>query len=128
VRPGSSTSTTLPGCGADVAFEPLRCRLVELAAAVDDAPELAAVRAKLDRHVGKARGLFEKADARCRLAKKAPAKRSLRMTKKRLAMLRKALHAKPARSLPAGVTEPIMRDASTLGADVSTLSHTLACD
>jgi hypothetical protein len=95
---------------------------------VDDAPALAAVRAKLDRHLGKARGLFDKADARCRRAKKGPAKRGLRMAKKRLGMLGKALNAKSARSLPVGVTEPIMRDASTLGADVLTLSRKLACD
>jgi hypothetical protein len=85
------------------------------------------MRAKLDRHLGKARSLFEKADARCRLTKKGPAKKNLRMTKKRLAMLAKALHGKPARSLPAGVTEPITRRATALGADVLTLSRTIVC-
>jgi hypothetical protein len=110
-----------------VAFEPLRCRLVHLTTTVDAAPELAAMRAKLDKHLGKARGLLDKADARCRLAKKGPAKKSLRMTKKRLAMLGKVLHAKPSRSVPAGVTEPIMRSASSLGADVLRLSSTLVC-
>ena len=85
------------------------------------------MRPTLDRHLGKARGLFDKADARCRLAKKGRAKKSLRMTKKRLAMLAKTLHGKPARSLPTGVTDPIMRRATALGADVLTLSRTIVC-
>ena len=94
---------------------------------MDAAPALAAMRPKLDRHLGKARALFDRADAHCRLAKKGPAKKGLRMTRKRLAMLRKALHGKPARSFPADVTEPIMRSATALGADVLTLSHTIVC-
>jgi hypothetical protein len=94
---------------------------------VDAAPALAGMRPKLDRHLGKARALFDRADARCRLAKKGPAKKSLRMTKKRLAMLAKALHGKSGRSLPAGVSEPIMLRATALGADVRTLSRTIVC-
>jgi len=94
---------------------------------VDATPALAVMRPTLDRHLGKARGLFDKADARCHLAKKGPAKKSLRMTKKRLRMVGKALHGKPARSLPAGVTDPIMRRATALGVDVLTLSNTIVC-
>ena len=130
VRPGSTTSTTLPdtGCGIEVAFTPLRCRLTGLVTTIGDTPDLNPMRAKLAKHLAKAQRLFDKAEARCQVAKRKPAKRSLRMARRRLVKVGKMLLAKPARrTVPPGVTDPIARTATTLGTDLRTLASAIAC-
>jgi hypothetical protein len=86
------------------------------------------MREKLDRHLAKARRMFDRADQRCQLAKRGPAKRNLRLVRKRLKMVGKALVGKPVRrTVPTDVTDPIARTAATLGIDVRTLATSILC-
>jgi hypothetical protein len=135
---GSTTSTTLAacagsgcpssGCGDEVAFAPLRCRLVGLTTTIDHAAELAVMRSHLDRHLGKARLHFDRAEARCGLAKRGPAKRSLRNVRRRLVKIGKMLQPKSVRNaVPPNVADPIAGTAAALGIDVRALAAALAC-
>ncbi len=134
----STTTTTQPpcvgvdcpdaGCGTQVAFAPLRCRLAGLTATIDDTTELAPMRAHLDRHLGRARTLLDKAEARCGLAKRAPAKRGLRGVRRRLGKVGRMLQMKLVRrTVPTTVTDPLVRRTSALAGDVRTLSAGLVC-
>jgi hypothetical protein len=131
VRTPSTTSTTLPpepGCGREVAFAPLRCRLDDLTTTIDGASALASMRARLDKHLLKARRMLDKAEARCRVAKRGPAKRSLRTVRKRLKLVGRVLVAKPVRrTAPPDVTDPIARTAAGLGTDVRALATSIDC-
>jgi hypothetical protein len=116
------------GCGNEVAFAPLRCRLGELTATIDTTTELAAMRADLDRHLVKARTSFDEAEDRCESAKRGPAKRSLRGVRRRLGRVGKTLRKSLARrTISSGVTDPIARSTAALAADVRTLSTSLGC-
>jgi len=82
----------------------------------------------MERHLAKAMALFDKAQSRCQLAKRGPAKRSLRLVRKRLVKVGKALRSKLARkTLPPTVTDPIGHEASALGLDVRALATTISC-
>jgi hypothetical protein len=86
------------------------------------------MRSDLDRHLGKAKGLLDKAEARCESAKRGPAKRSLRLVRRRLAKIGKALERSLARrTISSAVTAPIARSAAALATDVRALSSTLGC-
>jgi hypothetical protein len=99
-----------------------------LATEVDDTPALAPMRDHMERHLAKAMALFDKAQSRCQLAKRRPAKRSLRLVRQRLVKVGKALRSKLARkTLPPTVTDPIGREASALGLDVRALATTISC-
>jgi hypothetical protein len=134
----ATTSTTLPACvGAEcpepecdpaLSFDTIACRLADLDAALDATPDMAAVRAPVDRHLGKARALVGKAESRCTLEKRGPARKSLRMARQRLRLLGKALHARPVRkTVPAALVEPIDRAATALAADLRTFTTGLSC-
>jgi hypothetical protein len=115
-------------CGSDVAFGSLRCRLSELVTAVDTTAELAPMRGDLDRHLGKARSLFDKAEARCQVAKRGPAKRNLRLVRRRLGKVGKTLRRSLSqRAISSAVTDPIARSAAAIAADVRILSSGLGC-
>src|SRR5262249_14169369 len=127
--PTSSTTTTLPactgtdcpdeGCGTQVAFAPLRCRLDALTGTVHDTSALAPMRDHLTRQLVKTRLLFDRAEVRCSAARRAPAARKLRGVRRRLMRLGKQLQSKLVRrTVPASVTAPIAARASALGADV----------
>ena len=132
LRRASTTSTTLvsePGCSREVAFVPLRCRLVDLTTTIGVAPELTPMRPKLGKHLAKARRLLDKAEARCQLTKRGPAKRSLRMVRKQLKVVGKALLGKPVRrTVPPAVTDPLARTTAALGTDVRTLATSMVCE
>jgi hypothetical protein len=86
------------------------------------------MRADLDRHLGKARSLFDKAEERCESAKRGPAKRSLRGVRRRLGRVGKALRKSLVRrTISSAVTDPITRSAAALATDVRTLSTSLGC-
>jgi hypothetical protein len=86
------------------------------------------MRDHMERHLAKAMVLFDKAESRCRLAKRGPAKRSLRLVRQRLVKVGKALRSKLARkTLPPTVTDPIRTETSTLGLDVRALATTISC-
>ena len=86
------------------------------------------MRSHLDRHLGKARLHFDKAEARCGLAKSGPAKRSLRNVRRRLVKIGKMLRPKSTRvAVPPGIADPIANTAAALGFDVRALAAALAC-
>jgi len=86
------------------------------------------VRAELDRHLGKARTLLDKAEVRCDGAKRGPAKRSLRQMRRRLARIGRTLQrGLVRRTVSSAVTDPIARRAAALAADVRILSAGLGC-
>jgi hypothetical protein len=86
------------------------------------------MRPGLDRHLGRAQTLFDEAEDRCARAKRGPAKRSLRLVRRRLGRVGKALQRRLARRTVAStVTAPIARRAVALAADVRVLSTTLGC-
>ena len=86
------------------------------------------MRPHLDRRLGKARRHFDKAEARCGLTKRGPAKRSLQQVRRRLVKVGKMLQPKSARAaIPAGIADPIARSATALGVDVRALASALAC-
>jgi len=85
------------------------------------------MRDHMERHLAKAMVLFDKAASRCQLAKRGPAKRSLRLVRQRLVKVGKALRSKLARkTLPPTVTDPIRTETSTLGLDVRALATTIS--
>ena len=111
-----------------VAFLPLRCRFTVLGATIDAEAALAPMRPPLDRQFGKARTLFERAESRCEAAKHGLARRSLRLSRRRLRMVNKTLRTMLARhTASAGVIDPIARTSATLGADIGALASRLAC-
>ena len=133
----STTSTTVPSCaGADcpetcppgIAFTSLRCRLTSLATSVDGTSELAQMRAALDRHLRKAHALFDHAESRCGAGRAKPARRNLRMSRKRVVMIATAMHAKLVRRrISPDVSTPIVRASAALASDMRTLATHLLC-
>jgi hypothetical protein len=107
---------------------PLRCRLTSLSSAVDGEAALAAMRDGLDRHLRKGETFLDQAESRCGAGRKGPARRSLRMMRRRLARIGKAMHAKPVRrTIAPAVTDPIMRAAAGLASDARTFAGRLTC-
>jgi hypothetical protein len=86
------------------------------------------MRLELDRHLGKAKSLFDKAETRCESAKRGPAKRSLRLVRRRLGKVGKTLQRGVThRAIAPGVSDSIARRTAALAADVRTLSSVLGC-
>jgi hypothetical protein len=91
-------------------------------------PSMAAVRGPIDRHLGKARVLVGKAETHCAEAKRGPARKCLRMLRRRLRMLGKALRARAVRkAVSPALVDPIGRAAATLANDVRTFTSDLTC-
>jgi hypothetical protein len=91
-------------------------------------PELAAVRGPFDRHLAKAHALTQKAAARCELAKRGPARKGLRLLRRRLRMLGKAIRSQAqGRAVPPVVIEALAADAAALADDVRALAARLSC-
>jgi hypothetical protein len=90
---------------------------------IDAASELASMRQRLDRHLGKARTALDGAGTACGLEKRGPAKRRLRAVRKRLRRLAKTLR----HGDPPAVTVPLVERAQALAAEARALGISLTC-
>jgi hypothetical protein len=86
------------------------------------------MRSSIDQRLAVARTKLDTAQARCQVAARGPAARSLRGMRRRLRRVGKLLDAlQTHRSIPPAVTTPIRGDALSLAADARSLALGLVC-
>jgi len=106
-----------------VEFASLRCRLGALTTRIGGVGELDPMRVRLDRNLGKARHLLDVAGASCDVAKRGPAKRRLRMMRRRLVRVAKTLRKGGAPT----ITAPIVQTTQALATDTRAFAAVLSC-
>ena len=117
----STTTTTVPGCSDEVAFESVRCRLAALAAAASQSVPSGALASKLADLLARATERVTAAES-ARLAGNAKAARkALGKAAKALGAFVKRLKGRAASGLDASVTSALAASASAIRDDVRAL-------